>query len=61
MTLTERAPDEKALALFASSRSYLSHAKRILVTFGPEGDPGGPLDEIDALEMLMSEEEVNFR
>jgi hypothetical protein len=42
--------------LLLSAKSYLSTAKQILWNFGPEGDRGGPLDEVSYLESLVIEE-----
>jgi hypothetical protein len=47
--------------LLISAKAYLSIASCILCNFGPEGDPGGPLGEIDSLERLVAEEESDRR
>ena len=33
---------------------FLSSARHVLETYGPEGDEGGPLDEIKTLRRLLS-------
>ncbi|KAJ8516899.1 hypothetical protein ONZ45_g5832 [Pleurotus djamor] len=37
------------------AKKFLSFSRRILKIYGREGDPGGPLDEIDILEGLLNE------
>ena len=36
------------------ARSYLGVARGILENFGPEGDEGGPLEEVQILEELLN-------
>ena len=33
---------------------FLSSARHVLEIYGPEGDEGGPLDEIETLQRLLS-------
>lgn len=37
-----------------SARHYLTLARRVLESFGPEGDDGGPLEEIRVMRELLN-------
>ena len=38
------------------TKTALGFAATILQNFGPEGDPGGPLEEINVLAVLLEEQ-----
>ncbi len=35
-------------------KTFLSMARKVLMVYGPEGDTGGPLSELDIVEGLLS-------
>jgi hypothetical protein len=45
------------LKLLGQVRAYLRLSNQVWAVIGPEGDEGGPLAEIRALEHLLSEQE----
>jgi hypothetical protein len=50
-------PDYVGSTRFADAKCYLGLSKMILSAFGPEGDEGGPLEEIRILQSLIDKEE----
>lgn len=41
--------------LFRDAKTHLAMAKEVLLIFGPEGDEGGPLEEIETLEQVLEQ------
>ena len=41
--------------LLSAAQTYLRWARNSLIIIGPEGDPGGPLEEIHMLENLLKD------
>jgi len=60
-TTPNGATNDASGGLLTSAKAYIRIANQILAVFGPEGDPGGPLEEISALESLISDEESLLR
>jgi hypothetical protein len=46
--------DEGSQISKAQVLDFLSSARHVLEIYGPEGDEGGPLDEIETLQRLLS-------
>lgn len=44
-------------SLLKRARVYLGIASKVIKLFGPEGDPGGPLEELAFLEDLLEDDE----
>jgi hypothetical protein len=44
-------------SLLKRARVYLDIASKVIKLFGPEGDPGGPLEELVFLEDLLEDDE----
>jgi hypothetical protein len=53
--VSEKSNREREDTLLTQARSYLVASQKILAILGPEGDSGGPLDEIQTLLSLLNE------
>ena len=53
-TMSPGPSDETESAMLRDCQAYLLSGQRILTIFGAEGDKGGPLDEIRALQDLLA-------
>lgn len=51
-------PRTDPLRILGAAYQYVNIASRVLETFGPEGDPGGPLEELAVMRSLLQD---NYR
>ena len=52
-TIASHSPTAATKRAEDSARHYLALARRVLESFGPEGDEGGPLEEIRVMRELL--------
>ena len=49
-------PEDADRVIKERVKKFLSMARKVLMVYGPEGDAGGPLSELEIMEGLLSTE-----